>query len=451
MHRSQIFKQRTRFTAILIGYTIFSVTITYAQESAKKQVTTLSEAFQLALKHSVQLTISKSETALAKQQIEISKLEQLPGITSGLDYGYISNADIWTPSFSQHETGAIPHHLTQLTTDAAEQVFKGGEIKNHIRKATLEEQIAELAMEKNTEDIKFLVASQYLDIYRFINLRQVYGNNVKLAENQLKNILVMEKQGMVTENDVLRTKLTLSDLQLNIRKTDNNIAILNNQMNIILGLPADNRLVPDSTIIYTPASSNNVDAFIDTAFRENHELKISAARVKVAETDLKLLGSDRYPSVGLFAGSAFQRPFLYNIPAIDVYYNIWQAGVSVHYNISSIYQSPKKIKAGKIHLEETRQSDLLQRQNQEVDVRERYIKFKEAEDELQTYRADLKSAEENYRIVEKKYFNQLALLTDLIDATNTKIDAETKVTNAAINKVYAYFLLLKASSGSIEI
>jgi len=408
---------KNRFSALLIGYTILLAPDLYAQDTLKNQMMTLPQAFKLALKNSVQLSISKTETNLAQQQVEITKLEQLPGISTGLDYGYISNADIWTPSFSEHETGIIPHHLTEFTTEAAEEIFKGGEVRNNIKKATLEEQITILALEKNTEDIKFLVASQYLDIYRFINLRQVYANNVRLAKNQLKNILIMERQGMVTENDVLRTKLTLSDLELSIRKTNNNIAILNNQMNVILGLPADAKLIPDSTILNTNTSSNNVESFVDTAFKENHELKISATKVKIAETNLKLLGSDRYPSFSLFAGNSLQRPFLYNIPVIDVYYNIWQAGISVHYNISSIYQSPRKIKAGKIQLDESRQSDVLEKQNQEVDVR----------------------------------VHQLALLTDLIDATNTKIDAETKVTNAEINKVYAYFLLLKASSGSIGI
>jgi len=412
---------------------------------------TLPEAFRLALSNSVQLKVSKTETALAHQQIEITKLGQLPGISTNLDYGYVSNAQIWTPSLSEHEVGAIPHHFTQFTTEAAEEIFKGGEVRNDTKKATLEEQIALLAFEKNTEDIKFLVASQYLDIYRFINLRLVYVNNVKLSQNRLKNILTMEKQGMVTENDVLREQLTLSDLELAIRKTDNNITILNNQMNMILGLPADEQLVPDSTILNTATSVNDVESFIETAIQQNHEIKISGTKVKVAETNLKLLGSDRYPAISLYAGSALQRPFLYNIPSIDVYYNIWQAGISIHYNISSIYQSPRKIRAGKIEIEESKQNNTLDIQNQETAVRVRYTQFKETEDELMTYQKDLKSAEENYRIVEKKYFNQLALLTDLIDATNTKIDAETKVTNAEIDKVYAYYLLLKASSGSIGI
>jgi len=442
---------RNRFTSLLVGYAILSATGVYGQDTSKTKAMTLPQAFQLALNNSVQLKVSQTEATLAQQQIEIAKLGRLPGISTNLDYGYISNAQIWTPSLSQHEVGAIPHHYTQFVTEAAEEIFKGGEINNEIRKATLEEQIAVLALEKNTEDIKFLIAGQYLDIYRYINLREVYVNNAKLAESQLKNILTMERQGMVTENDVLRTKLTLSDLQLTIRKTDNNIAILNSQMDIILGLPANSRLIPDTTLLNRATTSSDVNSFIETGDQENHELKISGTKVRVAETNLKLLGSDRYPSLSLYAGSALQRPFLYNIPSIDVYYNIWQAGITIHYNISSIYQSPRKIKAGRIELEESKENDLLAHQNEETDVRVRYIQFMQAEDELSTSRSDLKSAEENYRIVEKKYYNQLALLTDLIDATNTKIDAETKVTNAEINKVYAYFLLLKASSGSIGI
>jgi outer membrane protein TolC len=156
------------------------------------------------------------------------------------------------------------------------------------------------------------------------------------------------------------------------------------------------------------------------------------------------LKGERLPEIGLFAASNLQRPFLNAIPAIDVYYNVYRAGIGLRYNLSSIYQSPRKIKAGYIGLELSRRKDSLTRQGVEVSIRNTYIHYNESQDELQTYRSDLRSAEENYRLVERRYFNQLALLTDLIDATNTKIEAEIKVTNAEINSIYSYYQLRKA-------
>jgi outer membrane protein len=416
----------------------------YGQDSLGNAPLTLPAAFSLALQNSVQLQIRHTAVDLARQQTEIEKAARLPDLSTNINYGYLSSSQNWTPDFSHHTTTVLPHHLTQFTVDATEAIFAGNRINNSIRKATLQEQVAVLSLDKDETDIKFLVAAGYLDIFRLLDEQKVYINNTRLARERLKNILNLRAQGLVTQNDVLRTELIISDYELTTRNIGRSVVQLDNQLNIVLGLPDTTRLIPDTTLTREEQPVGTVESLIDQAYRENHDIKISGKQKQLAETNIRLLKGERLPTLGVFANNNFQRPYLASTPAIDIYYNYWTAGIGLSYNISSIYKSPRKIKAGYIGLELTSKQDSLTRQNVEVDVRNAFVKYTQSLDELQTYRRDLHSAEENYRVVENRYYNQLALLTDLIDATNTKIEAELKVTNAEINRVYSYYQLQKA-------
>jgi outer membrane protein len=415
----------------------------YGQDSLGNTPLTLPAAFTLALQNSIQLQIRHTAIDLAKQQTEIQKLGRLPELTASVDYGYLSSSQDWTPNFSHHFVSPLPHHLTSFTVDASEAIFAGNRVNNSILKASLEEQVATLSLSKDETDIKFLVAAGYLDIYRLMDEQKVYINNTRLARERLKNILNLRQQGLVTQNDVLRTELTISEYELTTRNIGRSVIQLDNQLNIVLGLPDSARLIPDTTLTLVELPVGAVESLLDQAHHENHDIKISGKQKEIAETNIKLLKGERLPTLGVFANNNFQRPYLSSTPAVDIYYNYWTAGVGLSYDISSIYRSPKKIKAGYIGLDITSKQDSLIRQNVEVGVRNALVKFNQSLDELETYRRDLRSAEENYRVVERRYYNQLALLTDLIDATNTKIEAELKVTNAEINRVYSYYQLQK--------
>ena len=403
---------------------------------------TLDSAFRLALENSVQLQIRHTGIDLARQQTEIEKLARLPDLDASLDYGYLSNSYNYTPNFDKHTVVQVPHHLTLFTFEASETLFSGGRITNTIRKATLEEQIAYLDLAKDQVDIKFLVAASYLDIFRLLNERKVYIDNTRLARERLKNILALRSQGLVTQNDVLRTELTISDYELSTRDIARSVMEQNNQLNIVLGLPNTSLLIPDTTLITVEPQTGSIEALLDQAYRENNEINISTKERQIAETDLRIIKSQRSPTLGLIAQENFDRPYL--TPPTDIYYDYFLAGVSLSYNIGSIYKSPRKIKAGYINVDLAGRKDSLVKQNVELAVRNALIRYNQSIDQLQTARHDLRSAEENYRVVERRYFNQLALLTDLIDATNIKIEAELKVTNAEIDRIYTWYGLQKA-------
>ena len=54
-------------------------------------------------------------------------------------------------------------------------------------------------------------------------------------------------------------------------------------------------------------------------------------------------------------------------------------------------------------------------------------------------------ANENYEIVQAKYMNQLAIMAEMTDASNAKLNAELQFVNAIINAQFQYYSLLKST------
>ena len=61
--------------------------------------------------------------------------------------------------------------------------------------------------------------------------------------------------------------------------------------------------------------------------------------------------------------------------------------------------------------------------------------------EVSTQEKQVELADQNYTVVKHRYDNDLALLTDMLDASNMKLSAEMALVNARINMLYNYFKL----------
>ena len=62
--------------------------------------------------------------------------------------------------------------------------------------------------------------------------------------------------------------------------------------------------------------------------------------------------------------------------------------------------------------------------------------------EVKTQQKQVELANQNYSEVQNRYQNDLALLTDMVDASNMKLSAEMALVNARISMLY-YFYTLK--------
>jgi outer membrane protein TolC len=161
-----------------------------------------------------------------------------------------------------------------------------------------------------------------------------------------------------------------------------------------------------------------------------------------------LLKAEQLPHVGLIAGDSFDGPITFEIPAINKNLNYWWVGVNISYSISSLFKTNKSLQKNSV---ETAQ--LMQRRegvSDKIDrtIDETFTMFRQSYDRLSTEEKNVELATENYRIVENRFNNQLALLSDMLDASTSKLDADVRLVNARINIVY-YYYQLKYNSGTL--
>lgn len=415
----------------------------YGQDSLRNHYLSLPAAFELAAGNSTELALVKQEVAVAHEQTQISQQLRQPELSAGFSEGYLSNSQIWSPSFTDHRVNHLPHLATNFTLASSWTVAAGGRVRLAIQQAGLAEEQAQLSAAQRSQEVKLLVVLKYLDIYRQLNQLQIYLDNARLARRRMAVIDALYRNGKVIRNDVLRTQIEINDYELAARQTGNAVIRINTELNVVLGQPDSMRLIPDSSLLLQPVDLQPLDFYLSAAGKGNPRLLVVQAENRSAAVGLQQQKAERLPVISLYGENRLLRPYVYSIPANDVYYNVWQAGVSVKYNIASLYQNADRVKRKQLDLEVSHTRDTIIQQQVAVGVRNAYSLCLESRDQLETARRDVAFADENYRIVEKKYSNQFALITELIDAADTKIAAEIRVNDAVINILYTYYQLLQ--------
>ena len=118
-------------------------------------------------------------------------------------------------------------------------------------------------------------------------------------------------------------------------------------------------------------------------------------------------------------------------------------GIGIKYNLSSAYKTNKKRSIASLATTKARWEEEIAKDNLESAIKEAYIEFEEAFTIYATQVKSLQLATENYSVINERYSNGLVLITEMLDASNQKLDAELEVANAKINILFKYYKLGK--------
>lgn len=410
--------------------------------SYAQSVITLEKIFETAEANSAQLRPSFSAQTEAGHAINVARAGRLPDVKASLSISYIGDGFTTKRNFSDYQKAPIPHLGNGLSLNVTQPVYTGGAVANAIELAGLKSTATRYATDFQRDNIRFQLTGFYLDIYKYTNLRRVMESNISAAEKVLKEMQARYEQGTALQNDITRYELLVSNLELQLVKINNTLNILNVNLVTTAGLPEGTVVVPDSTILTRSLPMNGEQWWQQEAMLNSPSLSLARSGVDISRKAENIIRSERLPKIGLQAGWSIDGPILVEVPPINRNLSYWYIGVGVSYNISSLYKSNKSLAKSRAATQRTIEELAATRESVSLAVRADHIHYLEAYEELQNQRKSAELAERNYRTISTRYSADMALITDMLDAANAKLDAEKQLVNARINIIYYYYKLL---------
>ena len=407
-----------------------------------QSVITLEEIFESAETNSVQLRPSFTTQTEAEREIAVARAERLPDISASMSLSYIGDGFTTKRNFSDYQKAPIPHLGTGLSLNITQPVYTGGAITNSIELAELKSTASRFATELKRDNIRFELAGFYLDIYKYSTLRSVIESNIASARKVLDEMRARYEQGTALQNDITRYELLVANLELQLVRINNTLNILNNNLVTVAGLPETTVVEPDSTILDRSLPMQGEDWWRNEAEANAPALSLARTGVDISHKAEALVRSERLPKIGINAGWTMDGPILVEIPPINRNLSYWYVGVGVSYNISSLYKNNKSLAKSRIATQKAAEELEAVREGIDLAVRADHVRYLEAYEELKTQEKSVELAECNYRTTSTRYSEGMALITDMLDAANSRLDAEQQLVNARINIIYYYYKLL---------
>ncbi len=410
------------------------------------RVMTIGEIYALADSTSQVIRASRTAHEASAEAVHAAKSAMLPEVNLSLSGSYLGDGYLTDRHFGDGQSIDMPHWGNNFSLEASQVLYAGGAITAGIRIAELGEQMAALDLKKNRQEVRFLLTGYYLELYKLCNQMQVLDQNIALTRQMLRNMEARREQGTVLRNDITRYELQLQTLELQKVKLVDGLHILNQQLVTTLHLPADTRIAPDTTLLDLPLEQLNENEWLTLANNNNTGLQQATLAHRISQQELKATRAASLPSLAIVAEDHLDGPITIEVPTIDKNYNYWFVGLGVKYRLSSLWKNNSNLRRSKLNVRRTGEEIDAAREGVDNGITAAYTNFLTSFTEVRTQQKSVELADQNYEVTANRYENDLALLTDMLDASNMKLSASLNLVNARINLIYNYYKLKYTAS-----
>lgn len=408
----------------------------------------IDEFVKLGLENSKSLKIAFEKDLVMKAKVQQVKNQLLPNLTASTNYTRISdNIDPFKVKLNATAPEVIlnPQILNQSYNKLGLQygVFTGFRAINTLKSFEFLEKATAFDVEKEQSDIKMNLINSYYAFYKLILSKKVVEDNLKTIDNRLKDVKSFVNQNMALQNDVLKLELQKSNVAQNITDLNTNIDITNFNLDILIGLPTDTKIELENATLDLNNSVESKD-LISMALQNRPEIQSGNFRKLAAEKNISIAKGNYYPVISIGAGYDYNLPNQRVFPQEEAFKGTWSAGITASLNLFNFFTTKALIQEQKANF-----NQVVDQQDQisdgiKMEVNANNANYSNAIQKIALAEQAISQATENQRIMKSRYNNQVATLTDLLEADFLFSQAQINLITAKVEAALNYAKLQKS-------
>lgn len=404
---------------------------------------TLAECIRHAQENNISLQQRGLQVKQQEIQLDNSKGSRLPQVSGSVSENF---------SFGRGLTADNTYSNTNTTSSGislgtAVPIFQGLRISNSIKENELNLRAATEDLEKAKEDMSVSVAQAYVQILYNMELLDVALNQVVIDSLQVERLTAMLENGKASTAQLAQQKAALGQSRLSATQARNNLNLSLLDLSQLLELPNPEGfsivkpIVPIDGILL----GNPEDIYAD-AVENRPSVKAEMFRLDATEFTIKGAKGAFMPSISANGGIGSNYYTMSAAPSAafmeQIKNNFSQyLGLSLSVPIFSGFQNRNQVRMAEL----SRTNQMLQLENTKKtlykEIQQAYYNAVAAADRYRSSTDAQASAEESFALVQAKYENGKANITEFNESRDNWLKAESDLLRSRYEYLYSAKLL----------
>lgn len=444
-----------RMVPLTLMVLVLSMSFATAQTPATY---TLKDMLKVALENNNNIIKAKydyEEGQLKTKEVKSSALPQI-NINADLTDNVIQQAFVFPAMLGDPNAGpdeyavlrAGMQYSTSVTAQATQQLFNKS-VFTGIKAAKVSEDFYRQNIERTEEEVISQVARLFYQSSSLKAQRLVLESTLEQTQKNLRITTDRFEAGLARKVDVDRLKVSVTNLQTQLRSIDDSYSNLLNQLKLVAGLDVETEIE-----VSEPVLEDNSSYLIDPALAsaeltwENKiEYKQLSTQLSLYDLERKNFSSGYYPTLSAFANYTYtgqSNDFVLSGNANPLWFDVASIGLRLSIPVFDGLAKSSRVQQSKIHRIKTERDMKFTEQQANMEFQNAMKTYQTSYENYVAQKENVALANSVYDVTLQNYNEGVSPLTDLLQAESSRIQAQSQLIESLLGVKQAEVALLKA-------